>query len=194
MSGITDNFCFSKLAPIVIFTLIFGVSSDLFAYEEKQVRIINKRVWAIINGKVKLEKSAYTVSRVRLTTPKIELIEPPPPNEKERHPAVKLQSMTLSQLDYKKKKLSKKKVRHTYSSSAKGSAKSFFENTSSGRKFCNTNTTNSFCIREAESKSKYFGNTPKKKVRKINLGDKYIFYKKQESYEFVQQLIEQSNR
>jgi len=177
MSFITDNYRFAKLASIALLTLIISSSTVVSAYEEKQVRTINKRVWSIINGKVKLDKSAYTVERVRITTPKVELIEPPPPNEKERIPTDKLQSMTLSQIEYKKRKLSKKKERRTYSSSAKGSAKSFLETSQGVGKFCNTNPSSSFCAREAEAKTPYFGATPKKNVRKINLGDKNIYIK-----------------
>ena len=193
MSFITDNYRFAKLASIALLTLIISSSTVVSAYEEKQVRTINKRVWSIINGKVKLDKSAYTVERVRITTPKVELIEPPPPNEKERIPTDKLQSMTLSQLEYKKRKLAKKKERRTYSSSAKGSAKSFLETSQGVGKFCNTNPSSSFCAREAEAKTPYFGATPKKNVRKINLSDKNILYKNRESIEFVERLVKQSN-
>ena len=193
MSFITDNYRFAKLASIALLTLIISSSTVVSAYEEKQVRTINKRVWSIIKGKVKLDKSAYTVERVRITTPKVELIEPPPPNEKERIPADKLHSMTLSQLEYKKRKLAKKKERRTYSSSAKGSAKSFLETSQGVGKFCNTNPSSSFCAREAEAKTPYFGNTPKRHVRKTNMGERNIIYKNRESIEFVERLVKQSN-
>ncbi len=193
MSFITDNYRFAKLASIALLTLIISSSTVVSAYEEKQVRTINKRVWSIIKGKVKLDKSAYTVERVRITTPKVELIEPPPPNEKERIPTDKLQSMTLSQLEYKKRKLAKKKERRTYSSSAKGSAKSFLETSQGVGKFCNTNPSSSFCAREAEAKTPYFGNTPKRHVRKTNMGERNIIYKNRESIEFVERLVKQSN-
>ena len=193
MSFITDNYRFAKLASIALLTLIISSSTVVSAYEEKQVRTINKRVWSIIKGKVKLDKSAYTVERVRITTPKVELIEPPPPNEKERIPTDKLQSMTLSQIEYKKRKLAKKKERRTYSSSAKGSAKSFLETSQGVGKFCNTNPSSSFCAREAEAKTPYFGNTPKRHVRKTNMGERNIIYKNRESIEFVERLVKQSN-
>ena len=193
MSFITDNYRFAKLASIALLTLIISSSAVVSGNEEKQVRTINKRVWSIINGKVQLDKSAYTVERVRITTPKVELIEPPPPNEKERIPTDKLQSMTLSQLEYKKRKLAKKKERRTYSSSAKGSAKSFLETSQGVGKFCNTNPSSSFCAREAEAKTPYFGNTPKRHVRKTNMGERNIIYKNRESIEFVERLVKQSN-
>ena len=193
MSFITDNYRFAKLATIALLTLIISSSAVVSGNEEKQVRTINKRVWSIINGKVQLDKSAYTVERVRITTPKVELIEPPPPNEKERIPTDKLQSMTLSQLEYKKRKLAKKKERRTYSSSAKGSAKSFLETSQGVGKFCNTNPSSSFCAREAEAKTPYFGNTPKRHVRKTNMGERNIIYKNRESIEFVERLVKQSN-
>ena len=193
MSFITDNYRFAKLATIALLTFIISSSAVVSGNEEKQVRTINKRVWSIINGKVQLDKSAYTVERVRITTPKVELIEPPPPNEKERIPADKLHSMTLSQLEYKKRKLAKKKERRTYSSSAKGSAKSFLETSQGVGKFCNTNPSSSFCAREAEAKTPYFGNTPKRHVRKTNMGERNIIYKNRESIEFVERLVKQSN-
>jgi hypothetical protein len=193
MSFITDNYSFAKLASIALLTFIISNSADVSAFEEKKVRSINKRVWSIIKGKVKLNKSAYTVSRVQVITPKVELIEPPPASEKERIPADKLHSLTLSLTDYKKKKLSKKKERSTYSSSVKGSAKSFLENASGAGEFCNTNTTSPFCTREAEAKTPYFGSTPKKQKRKANKGRKIIIYKNQESIEFVEKLLKQSN-
>ncbi len=194
MFCITDNYRFSQLTLITILALIFCSSGDLFAYEEKQERTINKRVWSIINGKVKLDKSSYSVEKVRISTPKVEQLKPPPPKSHERIPAIKLQKILISQENYKKKKFAKKEKRGSYWSSAQGSANSFLENTNAVSKFCNNNTTTPFCIRKTETHSTYYGTTPPKKPRKINLYDKFIFYKKHESNEFVQQLIEQSNR
>ena len=110
MTYITDNKRFAKLASIALLTLIISSSADVFAYEDKQVRTINKRVWSIINGKVKLDKSAYTVSRVRKIIPKVELIEPTPTNGNDRLPAANLISMSLSRDIYLRINDQKKKT------------------------------------------------------------------------------------
>jgi len=193
MCYITDNYRFPNLASIAILMLIISSSADVSAYEEKQMRTVNKRVWSIIKGKVKLDKSSHKVVRVKITTPKVELIEPIPHNEKERIPAYKIHNMTLSLLDYKKNNLIKKKERPAYSSSAKGSAKSFLKNSIDVGAFCNTNPTSSFCAREDETKTPYFGSTPKKQLRKVNMDDRNIIYKNQESIGFVEKLLKQSN-
>ena len=193
MCYITDNYRFPKLASIAILMLIISSPADVSAYEEKQMRTVNKRVWSIIKGKVKLDKSSYTVGRVKITTPKVELIEPIPHNEKERIPAYKIHNMTLSLLDYKKNNLIKKKERPAYSSSAKGSAKSFLKNSRDVGEFCNTNPTSSFCAREDETKTPYYGSTPKKQLRKVNMDDRNIIYKNQESIGFVEKLLKHSN-
>ena len=147
MSINTDNYRFVQLASLALLTLFISSSADVSAYEEQQVRKVNKRVWSIIKGKVVLDKSAYSVKRVRITTPKVELIKPPPPDEKERIPAEKLRGMVRSSLDYKIK-LNKKKELSKYTSSAKGSAKSIHENNLETSKFCSTATASSFCLRE----------------------------------------------
>jgi hypothetical protein len=193
MSYITDNYRFQKLASISLLMLIISSSADVSAYEEKQIRTVNKRVWSIIKGKVKLDKSAYTVVRVNTTIPKVELIEPTPPNEKERIPPYKLYKMTHSLLDYKKKNLIKKKERSAYSTGAKGSYKSFLKNSNEVKRFCNTNTTSSFCTLEGEAKTPYFGSTtPKKQLRKTNMYGKNINDKNQASIELVEKLLKQS--
>ena len=193
MSINTDNCRFLQLASLALLTLFISGSADVSAYEEKQVRKVNKRVWSIIKGKVVLDKSDYTVKRVRIITPKVELIKSPPPDEKERIPADKLSGMVSSSIDYRKKKLNKKKELPKYSSSTKGSAKSIHENNSETSKFCSTATASSYCLREAEAHTPYFGETPKKKVRKINYSDRNIFKKNLESIEFVEKLVKQSN-
>ena len=193
MSINTYNYRSAHLAALSLLTLFISFSVNVSAYEEKQVRKVNKQIWAIIKGKVVLDKSAYTVKRVRIITPKVELIKPPPPDEKERIPAEKLSGMVPSSLDYRKNNLNKKKELPKYSSSTKGSAKSIHENNNETSKFCSTATASSYCLREAEAHTPYFGETPKKKVRKINYSDRNIFKKNMESIEFVEKLVKQSN-
>ena len=193
MSFITDNYRFAKLSSITLLTLIICNVTTVSAFEEKQVRTVNKRVWSIIKGKVKLDKSAYTIKRVKVITPKVELIKPTLPNEKERISADKLSNMTHSQVDYIKKMMNKKKDRPTYLSSIKGSAKSFHENNKEIAKFCSTATASSYCLLEAKAHQPFYGNTPKKKARKINYSDRNTFKKTRESIEFVKKLVKQSN-
>lgn len=70
MSINTDNYRFVQLASLALLTLFISSSADVSAFEEQQVRKVNKRVWSIIKGKVVLDKSAYSVKRVRITTTK----------------------------------------------------------------------------------------------------------------------------
>ncbi len=193
MSINTDNYRFVQLASLALLALFISSSADVSAYEEKQVRKVNKRVWSIIRGKVVLDKSAYSVKRFRIITPKVELIKPPPPDEKERIPAEKLRAMVPSILDYRKKKLNKKKELSKYASSTKGSAKSIHENNSETNKFCSTATASSYCLREAEAHTPYIGELPNKKLRKIDYSDRNTYNKIRESIEFVEKLVKQSN-
>ena len=192
MSINTDNYRFVQLASLALLALFISGSADVSAYEEKQVRKVNKRVWSIIKGKVVLDKSAYSVKRVRITTPKVELIKPPPPDEKERIPAEKLRGMVPSSLEYKKK-INKKKELSIYASSSKGSAKSIHENNLQTSKFCSTATASSFCLREDKPNTPYFGESSKKKSRKIDYSDRNTYNKIRESIEFVEKLVKQSN-
>ena len=57
MSIKTDNYRFVQLASLALLTLFFSSSADVSAYEEQQVRKVNKRVWSIIKGKVVLDLS-----------------------------------------------------------------------------------------------------------------------------------------
>ena len=192
MSINTDNYRFVQLASLALLTLFISSSADVSAYEEQQVRKVNKRVWSIIKGKVVLDKSAYSVKRVRITTPKVELIKPPPPDEKERIPAEKLRGMVRSSLDYKIK-INEKKELSKYTSSSKGSAKSFHENNLQTSKFCSTATASSFCLREDKPNTPYFGESSKKKSRKKDFSDRNTYNKIQQSIEFVEELVKQSN-
>ena len=172
MTYITDNYRFAKIASIALLTLIISNSADVSAYEEKQVRTINNRVWSIINGKVKLDKSAYTVSRVRKIIPKVELIEPTPPNGNDRLPAANLKSMSLSRADYFRIN------EPNFSTGAKGSSKAFLENHNAVRDFCNKYSVSPFCNHRPTNK--YFGLTPKKKASEENSEERNISHKNKE--------------
>ena len=186
MSFITDNFRFAMLTSITLLALIISNVNSVSAFEEREVRRENKRVWSIIKGKVKLDKSAYTVKRVRILTPKVELIKPPPPDEKKRISASKLYSMSRSYADYMTKKAEQEKKRAPYSGNLKGSAKSFHENEIERKKFCNTAIASSYCLLESESKYHYFGNTPTKHKRKRDFSDRNVSSRIRQSIKFVE--------
>ena len=95
MSFVYENFRLSRLISLAIFALILSSAPDASAYKEEQVRRTNKRVWSIIDGKLKLEKSSYSVERIRVSTPKPEQLRPPPEIKYERIPALKLQKLLL---------------------------------------------------------------------------------------------------
>ena len=109
MSLIIDNLRFAILTYFTLLALVFSNVNSVSAFEENEVRRENKRVWSIIKGKVKLDKSAYTVKRVRILTPKVELIKPPQLDEKKRISASKLYSMSRSYADYMTQKSEKNK-------------------------------------------------------------------------------------
>ena len=189
MTYITDNYRFVELASIALFSIIIGISANVSAYEEKQVRTINKRVWSIINGKLKLDKSAYTVSRVRKIIPKVKLIKPTPPNGKDRLPATNLKRMSLSRADYFR--INDQNEKQNFSTGARGSSKSFLENHNTVRDFCNNNSVSSFC--NHKPKNKYFGLTAKKRASKENPEERNILYKNKESNKLIENLLKQSN-
>ena len=192
MSLIIDNLRFAILTYFTLLALVFSNVNSVSAFEENEVRRENKRVWSIIKGKVKLDKSAYTVKRVRILTPKVELIKPPQLDEKKRISASKLYSMSRSYADYMTQKSEKNKKRTPYSGNLKGSAKSFDENEIERKKFCNTAISSSYCLLESESKYYYFGNTPKKHKRKRNYSDRNVSFRIRESIKLVDKLVKQS--
>ena len=194
MSFVYENFRLSRLISLSIFALILSSASDASAYKEEQVRRTNKRVWSIIDGKLKFEKSSYSVERIRVSTPKPEQLRPSPEIKYERIPALKLQKLLLPSDNYEKRKYIGKESRRSYSTNSKGRPESFLENPNAVKKFCDIQVNTTFCIRNSESHNIYFGNTPKKHPRKKVFNDKNIFKKGQESKASVQQLIRQSDR
>ena len=192
MSFVYENFRLSRLILLAIFALILSSAPDASAYKEEQVRRTNKRVWSIIDGKLKLEKSSYSVERSRVSTPKPEQLGPPPEIKYERIPALKLQKLLLPSVNYKKRNYIGKESRRSYSTNSKGRPESFHENPNAVKKFCNIQVNTSFCIRKSVSRGKYSGNTPKKRPRKKVFSHKNN--KRQESKTFVKQLIRQSDR
>ena len=192
MSFVYENFRLSRMISLAIFTLILSSAPDASAYKEEQVRRTNKRVWSIIDGKLKLEKSSYSVERIRVSTPKSEQLRPPPEIKYERIPALKLQKLLLPSDNYEKRKYIGKESRRSYSTNSKGRPESFLENPNAVKKFCDIQLKTTFCIRKSVSRGKYSGNTPKKRPRKKDISHQNN--KRQESKTFVKQLIRQSDR
>ena len=192
MSFVYENFRFSRLISLAIIALILSSAPDVSAYKEEQVRRTNKRVWSIIDGKLKLEKSSFSVERNRVSTPKPEQLRPSPEIKYERIPALKLQKLLLPSVNYEKRKYIGKESRRSYSTNSKGRPESFLENPNAVKKFCEIQVTTKFCIRKSVSRCKYSGNTPKKRPRKLDIS--HTNNKKQESKTFVKQLIRQSDR
>ena len=194
MSFVYENFRLSRLISLAIFALILSSAPDASAYKEEQVRRTNKRVWSIIDGKLKLEKSSYSVEKIRVSTPKPGQLRPHPEIKYERIPALELQKLLLPSDNYEKRKYIGKESRKSYSTNSKGRPESFLENPNAVKKFCNVQVKTTFCIRNSVSRFKYYGNTPKKRPRKKDFRHVDSFKKIQESKTFVKQLIRQSER
>ena len=191
MSFVYENFRLSRLISLSIFALILSSASDASAYKEEQVRRTNKRVWSIIDGKLKLEKSSYSVERIRVSTPKPEQFQPTPQTKYERITSRQLQNIQFIPINYKKRFI-RKEGRKSFATNSKGRPESFNEDPNAVKKFCDIQITTKFCIRNSESHNIYFGNTPKKHPRKKVFS--HNNNKRQESKTFVQQLIHQSER
>ena len=191
MSFVYENFRLSRLISLSIFALILSSASDASAYKEEQVRTTNNRLWSIIDGKLKLEKSSYSVERIRVSTPKPEQLQPPPQTKYERITSRQLQNIQFIPINYKKRFI-RKEGRKSFATNSKGRPESFLENPNAVKKFCDIQVNTTFCIRKSVSRGKYSGNTPKKHPRKKVFS--HNNNKRQESKTFVQQLIHQSER
>ena len=193
MSFVYENFRLSRLISLAIFALILSSAPDASAYKEEQSRTTNNRLRSIIEGKVEFHKSSYSFEKVRVSTPKPEQFQPTPQTKYERITSRQLQKLQFSPINYKKEFI-RKEGRKSFASNSKGRSESFHENPNAVKKFCNVQVKTKFCIRNGESRSKYTGNTPKKRPRKKDFSDANNFKKKQESKAFVKKLIRQSDR
>jgi len=191
MSFVYEYFRLSRLISLAIFALILSSAPDASAYKEEQVRTTNNRLWSIIDGKLKFEKSSYSVERIRVSTPKPEQFQPTPQTKYERITSRQLQNMEFIPINYKNRFI-RKEGRKSFATNSKGRPESFNENPNAVKKFCNIQVNTSFCIRKSVSRGKYSGNTPKKHPRKKVFS--HNNNKRQESKTFVQQLIHQSER
>jgi len=193
MSSVNNNYRFFSLASLGILVLFLSTPTDVFAYKEEQVRTTNNRLWSIIEGKVKFEKSSYSVEKVRVSTPKPEQFQPTPQTKYERITSRQLQNIQFIPINYKKRFI-RKEGRKSFATNSKGRSESFHEDPNAVKKFCNVQVKTTFCIRNGVSRFKYYGNTPKRRPRKKDFSHAKSFKKIQESKTFVKQLIRQSER
>ena len=191
MSSVNNNYRFFSLASLVILVLFLSTPTDVFAYKEEQVRTTNNRLWSIIEGKLKFEKSSYSVEKIRVSTPKPEQFQPTPQTKYERITSRQLQNIQFIPINYKKRFI-RKEGRKSFATNSKGRPESFNEDPNAVKKFCDIQLNTTFCIRKSVSRGKYSGNTPKKRPRKKVFSHKNN--KRQESKTFVKQLIRQSER
>ena len=191
MSSVNNNYRFFSLASLGILVLFLSTPTDVFAYEEEQVRTTNNRLWSIIEGKVEFDKSSYSLEKVRVSTPKPEQFQPTPQTKYERITSRQLQNMQFIPNNLKKEFI-RKEGRKSFATNSKGRSESFHEDPNAVKKFCDIQLKTTFCIRKSVSRGKYSGNTPKKRPRKIDFSHKNN--KRQESKTFVKQLIRQSER
>ena len=129
----------------------------------------------LIDGKVKINKSSYSVEKVKASKPKKEQPHSPPKTAKVKGSI-------------------RKESRRSYATNSKGSSTSILENANAVKPFCNINATTAFCIRHGESHHKYTGNTPRRHPRLLDYRDVNSKSRKHESKAFFQQLVRQSNR
>ncbi|MBC8258706.1 MAG: hypothetical protein H8E38_06815 [SAR324 cluster bacterium] len=181
-------------APVSFaFLLLFiGSATDLWAYKEKEIRSSSKRVKSIIEGKTKLDKSAYSADTVRKSTPTLEQLQPPEPTIQERRTAQKLQNLLISPVNYKKKLYGRKEATRPVVSN-KGSYNNPVSEPPAVSKLCDPIIAPAYCTNAFKPKP-YFGNTPRKKPRELDLYGTHVYKRHQESKIFVQQLRQQSNR
>ena len=186
---------FSILISLELFLLILFSATDISAYEEEQARKTNKRIWSIIEGELTLEKSDYSVEKIRVSTSKSEQFQSTPQTkyEYERIPSKQLQNIQSTPINLKKQFI-RKEGRKSYVTNSKGRLESFNEDPNAIKKFCDIQFSTSFCIRNSESQHKYTGNTPKKRPREKDHSDRDNFKIKQESTTLVKKLIGQSER
>ena len=177
------------------FTIIFFSTSIVLSYEENFVRNVNERIQSIASGKLKFNKTSYDVEKIRYSTPNTDLIVPQTSSKFYETISPKtIVKLRFSPIYYSQKKFGKQIIRGTYASNSKGRYRSFNADTNGIKRFCNTNATTHFCIREGETTIRYMGNTPRRHARELDISDKNIFHKRNQSKKFAQQLLKQSNR
>ena len=177
-------------ALMVIFVLSSSYGGIAFAENENYLRSSNKRLRSIISDKLPFEPK-YSAENVRKSTPKQELLKPPPTKKKFKpSPANKLLKLLETPPDHDKfKKESLKK----YTTSSKGRAEDFNEDPIAIKQFCEVQATTAFCIRRGVGRFKYVGNTPKRRPRDLDYHGLNLQNRKKGSKKLIQSLMKNQN-
>ena len=177
-------------ALIVIMVLSNSFGRSVFAENENHLRSSNKRLWSIISDKIPFE-AKYSPENIRKSTPKQELLKPPPSKEKYKNTnAKKILKLLEAPPDQDKfEKESHKK----YSTSTKGRAEDFNEDKIAIKQFCEVQATTAFCIRRGVGRYKYVGNTPRKHPRDLDFSSKNLTNRKKGSKQLIQSLMKNQN-
>ena len=180
--------------PTVLIVTLFLSSSyggNVFAENENHLRSSNKRLWSIISDKISFE-AKYSPENIRKSTPKQELLKPPPSKEKYKNTnakkILKLLEAPPDQDKFEKESLKK------YTTSSKGRAEDLHEDPIAIKQFCEVQATTSFCIRRGTGRFKYVGNTPRKHPRTLDYGGKNLANRKKGSKKLIQSLMKSQNR
>ena len=180
--------------PTVLIVTLFLSSSyggNVFAENENHLRSSNKRLWSIISDKIPFE-AKYSPENIRKSTPKQELLTPPPSKEKYKNTNAK-KILKLLEAPPDQDKFAKESHKK-YSTSTKGRAEDFNEDKIAIKQFCEVQATTSFCIRRGIGRFKYVGNTPRKHPRTLDYGGKNLANRKKGSKKLIQSLMQSQNR
>ena len=178
-------------ALMVIFVLSNSFGRIVFAENENHLRSSNKRLWSIISDKIPFE-AKYSPENVRKSTPKQELLKPPPNKNKYKtihaRKILKLLESPPDQDKFEKESLKK------YTTGSKGRAEDFNEDPIAIKQFCEVQATTAFCIRRGTGRFKYVGNTPRKPPRDLDFSGKNLANRKKGSKILIQRLMKNQNR
>ena len=190
LSTVIKNF-YVPVALIVIFVLSSSYGRIIFAENENHLRSSNKRLWSIISDKIPFE-AKYSPENIRKSTPKQELLKPPPSKEKYKNTNTK-KILKLLEAPPDQEKFAKESLKK-YTTSSKGRAEDLHEDPIAIKQFCEVQATTAFCIRRGTGRYKYVGNTPRKHPRTLDYGGKNLTNRKKGSKKLIQSLMKNQNR
>ena len=189
LSTVVKNF-YLPVALIVTFVLSSNYGRIVFAENENHLRSSNKRLWSIISDKITFE-AKYSPENIRKSTPKQELLKPPPSKEKYKNTNAK-KILKLLEAPPDQDKFAEESLKK-YTTSSKGRAEDFNEDKNAIKQFCEVQATTSFCIRRGTGRFKYVGNTPRKHPRTLDYGGKNLANRKKGSKKLIQSLMKNQN-
>ena len=179
--------------PTVLIVTLFLSSSyggNVFAENENHLRSSNKRLWSIISDKIPFE-AKYSPENIRKSTPKQELLTPPPSKEKYKNTNAK-KILKLLEAPPDQDKFAKESLKK-YTTSSKGRGEDMHEDPIAIKQFCEVQATTSFCIRRGVGRFKYVGNTPRRHPRTLDYGGKNLANRKKGSKKLIQSLMKNQN-